>query len=188
MQRVLSSSGIFWASETPVLAEFGFNLGQRRASDSSKAKAGPSSEKKPESADEKKSNEAAAAAEATPVGEANAEAPDAPSPDQRMLRQLTEQDYLVGHVTSIVEPVKDGTTKEKAFIAGGTSQTDGLQQIQLCENDEKRLRIEAIKNEIRSETISWTNPERPSEPFQYHGSITITDVTVNGQTCQFIEL
>ncbi|KAK6031932.1 hypothetical protein OSTOST_01899 [Ostertagia ostertagi] len=108
--------------------------------------------------------------------------------DQRMLRQLTEQDYLVGHVTSVMEPGKDGTVKEKAFIAGGTSQTDGLQQIQLCENDEKRLRIEAIKNEIRSETISWTNPERPSEPFQYHGSITITDVTVNGQTCQFIEL
>ncbi|KJH49837.1 hypothetical protein DICVIV_04021 [Dictyocaulus viviparus] len=93
-----------------------------------------------------------------------------------------------------MESGKDGTMKEKvtdglqAFIAGGTSQTDGLQQIQLCENDEKRLRIEAIKNEIRSETISWTNPERPSEPFQYHGSITITDVTVNGQTCQFIEL
>lgn len=108
--------------------------------------------------------------------------------DQPMLKQLTEQDYLVGHVTSVMESGKDGTVKEKAFIAGGTSQTDGLQQIQLCENDEKRLRIEAIKNEIRSETISWTNPERPSEPFQYHGSITITDVTVNGQTCQFIEL
>ncbi|KAJ1370150.1 hypothetical protein KIN20_031814 [Parelaphostrongylus tenuis] len=108
--------------------------------------------------------------------------------DQPMLKQLTEQDYLVGHVTSVMESGKDGTLKEKAFIAGGTSQTEGLQQIQLCENDEKRLRIEAIKNEIRSETISWTNPERPSEPFQYHGSITITDVTVNGQTCQFIEL
>ncbi|KAE9417638.1 hypothetical protein Angca_002386, partial [Angiostrongylus cantonensis] len=107
---------------------------------------------------------------------------------QPMLKQLTEQDYLVGHVTSVMESGKDGTLKEKAFIAGGTSQTEGLQQIQLCENDEKRLRIEAIKNEIRSETISWSNPERPSEPFQYHGSITITDVTVKGQTCQFIEL
>ncbi|VDL73440.1 unnamed protein product [Nippostrongylus brasiliensis] len=153
------------------------------------------------------------------------ESSQAAAGDQRMLRQLTEQDYLMffkvffsskkelllriqgqvesdwlfcvaanvqrfvtGHVTSVMEPGKDGTLKEKAFIAGGTSQTDGLQQIQLCENDEKRLRIEAIKNEIRSETISWTNPERPSEPFQYHGSITITDVTVNGQTCQFIEL
>ncbi|CAJ0597351.1 unnamed protein product [Cylicocyclus nassatus] len=165
--------------------------------DYSKTKAGPSHEKKSEStgADEKKSDEASAVAPAAaptaaeaPTDDSNAESPDAPSPDQRMLRQLTEQDYLVGHVTSVVEPVKDGTVKEKAFIAGGTSQTDGLQQIQLCENDEKRLRIEAIKNEIRSETISWTNPERPSEPFQYHGSITITDVTVNGQTCQFIEL
>ncbi|VDM73998.1 unnamed protein product [Strongylus vulgaris] len=62
---------------------------------------------------------------------------------------------ISSHVTSVVEPVKDGTVKEKAFIAGGTSQTDGLQQIQLCENDEKRLRIEAIKNEIRSETVSY---------------------------------
>ncbi|VDO70153.1 unnamed protein product [Heligmosomoides polygyrus] len=41
---------------------------------------------------------------------------------------------------------------------------------------------------VDDDEISWTNPERPTEPFQYHGSITITDVTVNGQTCQFIEL
>lgn len=158
-------------------------------------KAGPSGDKKKkkkksaeaevEVDDEKQTDDAdeqgdeAAPLEAAPGGGGG---------DQRMLRQLTEQDYLVGHVTSVMEPGKDGMLKEKAFIAGGTSQTEGLQQIQLCENDEKRLRIEAIKNEIRSETISWTNPERPTEPFQYHGSITITDVTVNGQTCQFIEL
>ncbi|KAK6745337.1 hypothetical protein RB195_011828 [Necator americanus] len=150
----------------------------------SKDKAGPSEEKNLKSGSERKRDETTTEATAEVVIAESSEA----SPDQRMLRQLTEQDYLVGHVTSVMEPVKDGTMKEKAFIAGGTSQTDGLQQIQLCENDEKRLRIEAIKNEIRSETISWTNPERPSEPFQYHGSITITDVTVNGQTCQFIEL
>ncbi|ETN77274.1 hypothetical protein NECAME_11167 [Necator americanus] len=150
----------------------------------SKDKAGPSEEKNLKSGSERKRDETTTEATAEVVVAESSEA----SPDQRMLRQLTEQDYLVGHVTSVMEPVKDGTMKEKAFIAGGTSQTDGLQQIQLCENDEKRLRIEAIKNEIRSETISWTNPERPSEPFQYHGSITITDVTVNGQTCQFIEL
>nr|CDJ92125.1 Chromo domain containing protein [Haemonchus contortus] len=154
--------------------------------ESSKDKAGPSGDKKRGAVKETKEGDDA---EQT-GGECSVDASEAAVAlgDQRMLRQLTEQDYLVGHVTSIMEPGKDGTVKEKAFIAGGTSHPEGLQQIQLCENDEKRLRIEAIKNEIRSETISWTNPERPSEPFQYHGSITITDVTVNGQTCQFIEL
>ncbi|XGW14917.1 hypothetical protein V3C99_000867 [Haemonchus contortus] len=153
--------------------------------ESSKDKAGPSGDKKRSAVKETKEGD-----DAEQTGECSVDASEAAVAlgDQRMLRQLTEQDYLVGHVTSIMEPGKDGTVKEKAFIAGGTSHPEGLQQIQLCENDEKRLRIEAIKNEIRSETISWTNPERPSEPFQYHGSITITDVTVNGQTCQFIEL
>ncbi|VDO31865.1 unnamed protein product [Haemonchus placei] len=153
--------------------------------ESSKDKAGPSGDKKRGAVKETKEGD-----DAEQTGECSVDASEAAVAvgDQRMLRQLTEQDYLVGHVTSIMEPGKDGTVKEKAFIAGGTSHPEGLQQIQLCENDEKRLRIEAIKNEIRSETISWTNPERPSEPFQYHGSITITDVTVNGQTCQFIEL
>ncbi|VDO70150.1 unnamed protein product [Heligmosomoides polygyrus] len=124
-------------------------------------KAGPSGDKKKkkkksaeaevEVDDEKQTDDAdeqgdeAAPLEAAPGGGGG---------DQRMLRQLTEQDYLVGHVTSVMEPGKDGMLKEKAFIAGGTSQTEGLQQIQLCENDEKRLRIEAIKNEIRSETVS----------------------------------
>ncbi|EYC02735.1 hypothetical protein Y032_0098g3096 [Ancylostoma ceylanicum] len=179
---------------------------------SGKDKAGPSAEKKPESTDERKSDEAAATAAEAPAEESISESPDAPSADQRMLRQLTEQDYLVGRSCDVGDGAGEGRNGEgesgfwrigavivafcmvygfvgfQAFIVGGTSQTDGLQQIQLCENDEKRLRIEAIKNEIRSETISWTNPERPTEPFQYHGSITITDVTVNGQTCQFIEL
>ncbi|KAL6725486.1 hypothetical protein Aduo_007536 [Ancylostoma duodenale] len=154
---------------------------------SGKDKAGPSDEKKPETTDERKSDKSAAAAAAeAPAEESISESPDAPSPDQRMLRQLTEQDYLVGRSCDVGDGAGEGRNGEGEM--GGTSQTDGLQQIQLCENDEKRLRIEAIKNEIRSETISWTNPERPSEPFQYHGSITITDVTVNGQTCQFIEL
>ncbi|KAK6051667.1 hypothetical protein COOONC_10828, partial [Cooperia oncophora] len=119
--------------------------------ETAKDKAGPSGDKKRGAAKETKE-----ADDAEQTGECSVDAPIDTAMalgDQRMLRQLTEQDYLVGHVTSVMEPGKDGIVKEKAFIAGGTSQTDGLQQIQLCENDEKRLRIEAIKNEIRSETV-----------------------------------
>uniref|UniRef100_A0A1I7XRS5 Chromo domain-containing protein n=1 Tax=Heterorhabditis bacteriophora TaxID=37862 RepID=A0A1I7XRS5_HETBA len=43
-------------------------------------------------------------------------------------------------------------------------------------------------DESSEQQISWTHPEMQSEAYQYHGGIMVTDVTVNGKTCQIVEL
>ncbi|MCP9259213.1 BMA-CEC-1, isoform a [Dirofilaria immitis] len=78
-----------------------------------------------------------------------------------------------------------------AFVIEGTSGlSQSSEQLQLHDygdNDESRIRI--IADQLKNETKIWTDINNTRyESFQYNGSHTITEVTVNQHTVPIIEL
>ncbi|VDK78784.1 unnamed protein product [Litomosoides sigmodontis] len=78
-----------------------------------------------------------------------------------------------------------------AFVVDGTSDLSrSSEQLQLHdygESDESRIRV--IADQLKNETKVWTDVNNTRfESFQYNGSHTITEITVNQHTVPIIEL
>ncbi|VDK73380.1 unnamed protein product [Onchocerca ochengi] len=78
-----------------------------------------------------------------------------------------------------------------AFVVEGTSglsrSSEQLQLHDYGDSDESRIRV--ITDQLKNETKIWTDVNNTRfESFQYNGSHTITEVTVNQHTVPIIEL
>ncbi|VDN89578.1 unnamed protein product [Brugia pahangi] len=78
-----------------------------------------------------------------------------------------------------------------AFVVEGTSglsrSSEQLQLHDYGDSDERRIRV--IADQLKNETKIWTDANNTRfESFQYNGSHTITEVTVNQHTVPIIEL
>uniref|UniRef100_A0A915AXR4 Chromo domain-containing protein n=2 Tax=Parascaris univalens TaxID=6257 RepID=A0A915AXR4_PARUN len=97
-----------------------------------------------------------------------------------------------GHMTSIQIASSSNGQEQRvnmnAFVVSQPGASGSTEQLQICENEDL-AKIQAIKNEIISETKNWTDAGNVRhESFQYNGSHTITEVTVNQQTVPIVEI
>ncbi|VDO39726.1 unnamed protein product [Onchocerca flexuosa] len=123
--------------------------------------------------------------ESGPVEEKNAK--------QEVQIKLKKPEVFEGRSGS-VQVVSNGQEQiinRLAFVVEGTSglsrSSEQLQLHDYGDNDESRIRV--ITDQLKNETKIWTDINNTRfESFQYNGSHTITEVTVNQHTVPIIEL